>query len=225
MHIKRRDNRVLLYRSEWVPKGTQGNSHGYSVQRYVAGLDVDLELIPATVLAKLSAAEQSFVTARVIQPAIQRSAELRLAAERRERDPIWRLEQATDLIVEAAQRSEREVVPDSKVNAAKAALQNVRTLSRLQSQPQPPQSGSAAVSIAPLPSTNSKDSLKDALDAIRAARDAVTNGRYGQAPKEGVRSTYPYRKWAEILEAVTGSESKSLMRALQERGFAKTRGK
>ena len=225
MHLKKRDHRVLLYRSEWVPKGTQGNSHGYSVQRYVGSLDEYSESIPANVLPSLTKAEQAFVTTRVIEPALQRATELRLAAEKRKRDPIWRLEEATNLIVQAAQCSEREVVPDSKVNATKAALDNVRTLSRLQSQPQPPQSGSAAVSIAPLPSANSKDSLKDALEAIRAARDAVTNGRYGQAPKEGVRATYPYRKWAEILEAVTGSESKSLMRALQERGFAKTRGK
>ena len=225
MHLKKRDHRVLLYRSEWVPKGTQGNSHGFSVQRYVGSLDEYSESIPANVLPSLTTAEQCFVTARVIQPAIQRSAELRLAAEKREKDPIWRLEEATSLLAEAAQRSEREVVPDSKVNAARAALDNVRTLSRLQLPPPTPHSGSLTPSIQPPSSASSKDPLKDALDAIRAARDSVINGRYGTAPKEGVRSTYPYKRWAEILEAVTGTEGKSLMRALQERGFAKTRGK
>jgi hypothetical protein len=67
--------------------------------------------------------------------------------------------------------------------------------------------------------------LRDALAAIKAARDAVLAGRYGTAPAEGVRATYPYKKWAEIFEAVEGTGSDSLMRALQAKGFAKTRGK
>ncbi len=32
MHIKQRRGRALLYRSAWVPRGAEGNSHGYPTQ-------------------------------------------------------------------------------------------------------------------------------------------------------------------------------------------------
>ena len=53
----------------------------------------------------------------------------------------------------------------------------------------------------------------------------MLSGSYGIAPKEGVRATYAYKKWADIQQAVAGTTGDSLMRALQTRGFAKTRGK
>ena len=40
-----------------------------------------------------------------------------------------------------------------------------------------------------------------------------------------VRTTYAYKKRADILQAVTGTTGDILMRALQARGFAKTRGR
>ena len=69
------------------------------------------------------------------------------------------------------------------------------------------------------------DPLKAALGAIKLARDAVLTGRYGTAPAEGVRGTSVYKMWADIFETVGGSDGNSLMRALQAKGFAKTRGK
>lgn len=69
--------------------------------------------------------------------------------------------------------------------------------------------------------------MPDALNAIRVAAAAVRSGTYGRAPENGVRSTRPYRLWSEIYEAVCGTDgdpsSGSLLRALQDRGFAKSR--
>ena len=130
----------------------------------------------------------------------------------READPIWRLDDATHLVLEAAQKSESCVVPNSNVAAVQAALSKVRTISQTPTH-------------APPVENSKSDPLKDALVAIKAARDAVLEGRYGTAPVEGVRSTYPYRLWADIFETVGRSDGNSLMRALQAKGFAKTRGK
>lgn len=41
----------------------------------------------------------------------------------------------------------------------------------------------------------------------------------------GVRATYACRKWAKIFEAIEGTGSDSLLRALQAKEFAKTREK
>ena len=115
-------------------------------------------------------------------------------------------------MIEAAQKSESCVVPNSYVTAVQAALSTVRTIS------QTPTHSTVVVS-------SKSDQLKDALVAIKAARDAVLAGRYGIAPVEGVRGTNVYKLWADIFETVGSSEGNSLMRALQTKGFAKTRGK
>ena len=38
MHIKHRGQRALLYRSSWVKKGTEGNTHGFSRQTYLGSI-------------------------------------------------------------------------------------------------------------------------------------------------------------------------------------------
>lgn len=215
MHIKRRGARALLYRSTWVPKGAAGNTHGYSTQTLVGSLSIHALSLPPEIHGKLTDDEVKFVNAKLIQPARQAVEEVKRAAQLRESDPLWRLEEAARLSAEAAVCSERANVPASKVAAIHAALVKVRTITPMQ--PNAP--------IAPVADTGRSDPLQEALAAIRAARDAVLAGRYGSAPAEGVRATRPYKLWAEIFEAVSGTDGNSLMRALQTKGFAKTRGK
>jgi hypothetical protein len=221
MHIKRRGSRAMLYRSAWVPKGTNGNTHGYATQTFVGSLALDAERLPADIADKFTRAEVTYLENKLFEPARLAAQEKARAAESREGDAIWRLDEAARLVLEAANRSERGAVATAKVSAVHAALSRVRTIGQTFASPQIP---------APLVQACSNDApkadpLRDALLAIKAARDAVFAGKYGRAPAEGVRSTYPYRVWADILQAVEGSSDDSLMRALQSRGFAKTRGK
>lgn len=214
MHIKRRGTRAMLYRSRWIPKGANGNSHGYSQQIFVGSISADSggEALSAELMEKLTPEELQFLEEKLFQPARRAAEQRQKAAKEREADPVWRLAEAARLAHEAAHRSEGGAVPNSNVAAVQAALSKVRTIHQTPAH-------------AP-PAENSKsDPLKDALLAIQAARDAVLAGRYGTAPAEGVRSTYPYKLWADIFEAVGGSDGNSLMRALQAKGFAKTRGK
>ena len=220
MHIKRRGNRAMLYRSSWVPKGSSGNTHGYSIQTFVGSLGVDAERLPTELENKFSGDELEYLERHLFRPARIVSEQQMRAVEYREADPIWRLEEAARLSAEAAIRSERGAVPNVKVAAIQAALGKVRTITPLQLPPMP-----ASNSIPSSVESGRSDPLRDALMAIKAARDAVMAGRYGSAPAEGVRATYAYKKWSEIFEAIEGAGSDSLLRALQAKGFAKTRGK
>ncbi len=224
MHIKFRSARAILYRSLWVPKGTCGNTHGYSVQNYVGSLPLESIEVPTDLAALLSIEEVATVDSRVCAPARRAADEAKRTAERREADPIWRLEEAARLIAEAAIRSEKGVVPDSKLAAIQTAVAAVKSVSQFRPAAVVPPAPIAA-KPAVTPATERADALRDALEAINAARVAVLAGSYGSAPKEGVRTTYAYKKWADILQAVTGTTGDSLMRALQTRGFAKTRGR
>ena len=224
MFIKTKRTLALLYRSAWVAKGTCGNTHGYSVQNYVGSLPLESIEVPPDLAALLTSEELALVDSKVCGPARRAADEAKRSAERREADPIWRLEEAARLIAEAAIRSEKGVVPDSKLAAIQTAMAAVKSVSQFR----------AAVVVPPAPIaakpafttiTERADTLRDALDAINAARVAVLAGSYGSAPKEGVRTTYAYKKWADILQAVTGTTGDSLMRALQTRGFAKSRGR
>jgi hypothetical protein len=64
-----------------------------------------------------------------------------------------------------------------------------------------------------------------ALTAVQGAAQAVAAGRYGKAPAEQVRSTCTYRLWADLWAPVEGETEGSLLRALQDRGFVKRRGR
>lgn len=214
MYIKTRGNRKLLYRSNWVRKGAAGNTHGYPQPCKVWSLPVNTLELPAGLAAILTAEERSYVDAHVCAPA-------RFAAEsvrRRQLDPIWRLEEAERLGIEAAKFSEHAVVPDGKVAAVRAALAKVKTMSAFKTQVQTSELSAPEIQV-------KTDPMRDALKAIQTARDAVLSGRYGSAPAEGVRSTSTYKLWAEIFDLVGGADGNSLMRALQTRGFAKTRAK
>lgn len=222
MHIKRRGNRAILYRSSWVPKGANNNTHGYSIQTFVGSLPLDAEALPVDLKDIFSRDELEFLEIKLFQPARLVAEQEVRAAEMREADPMWRLDEAARLTMEAAERSERCVVPNVTVSAVQSALAKVRTIGPLQNQPQ--------INTAPQPQATPGDHPKtnplgDALVAIKTARDAVAAGKYGKAPAEGVRATYPYRVWADIFEAVGGTGGDSLMRTLQAKGFAKTRSK
>jgi hypothetical protein len=212
MHIKTRGSRAMLYRSHWVAKGANGNSHGYSQQTFIGSLPTGAEALPPALATKLSADEIAFLEAKLFQPARLAAEQTKRVLELRESDPVWRLDEAVRLTLEAAQRSEKGAVPNAKVAAVQFALSRVRTITPTSVQTQPVQQPTS-------------DPLKDALNAIKLARDAVLAGRYGIAPVEGVRGTTVYKLWADIFETVGGSDGNSLMRALQTKGFAKTRGK
>ncbi|WP_197032980.1 hypothetical protein [Thiomonas sp. FB-Cd] len=105
MHLKFRRNQALLYRSTWVPKGAQGNTHGYSRQSYLGSIPLTAAAIPDALQSKLTADELAFVESKICGPARQRAAEEQRAAELCERDPGWRIEEAQRLLGEAADRS------------------------------------------------------------------------------------------------------------------------
>ena len=213
MHIKIRGTRALLYRSQWIAKGSCGNSHGYSVQQFVGSLPLDATSLESEILNRLSAVEQAFVQERVLQPARLRAEQLAKEQERRRIDPVWRLEEAARLTQEAVQLSAHAAVPLNRITAIESQLVLLKTITSAIKRPP-----DAALSV-------KTDPLKDALNSIRTARDAVIAGRYGNAPAEGVRNTTVYRLWSQITESVTGSAEDSLLRTLQLRGYAKTRGK
>ena len=222
MHIKVRGSRAVLYRSSWVPKGTCGNTHGYAVQQCAGSLPIDSVSLPAELVNKFSGPELQLLETKIFQPARQVVQQKVREAEHHESDPIWRLEEAARLAIEAAERSERGSVPNSRVAAVQAALARVKTITAAPSHslaPAAPQSGAQA----PSSGQSKGDPLSDALAAIKVARDAVVAGRYGTAQTDRARTSPAYRLWAEILEAVQGKRGTSLMVALQGRDFVKTR--
>lgn len=214
MHIKTRRGSALLYRSTWVPKGTDNNTHGYSRQAYVGSLPLAAESIPAALLPKLSEDELAFIDAKICAPAKEAAERQRMEAVRRERDPGWRLDEACRLVREAAERSAGMPVPAARLADLQEALAGVKTDGPTQSTAKT--DGKAA---------EGDDPLRSALAAVQEAARAVAAGRYGKAPAEQVRSTRTYRLWADLWAAVEGETEGSLLRALQDRGFVKRRGR
>ena len=211
MHLKHRRGNALLYRSQWVPKGTDGNTHGYSRQAYVGSLPLAAESITAALLPKLSEDERTFMDAKVCAPAREAAERQRTEAERWERDPGWRLEEAQRLVNEAVERSAGMPVSAARLAALHGALAGVKA------------DGSAPHAATAM-SKVADDPLQSALAAVQGAARAVAAGRYGKAPAEQVRSTRTYRLWADLWEATQGEGDASLLRALQARGFVKRRG-
>ena len=205
MKINPRGRRAYLYRSRWVPAGPDV-PHAHPTEDYLGAIDTDAETIPPELLAILTEAEQAQLREKVLLPA----ARARAAAAKREQDPMWRIAEASRLLTEAAHCSQSALVPGSCLTSARHALDNIRLIDHLPTRPRTP------------PPRHADDKLADALVAIKAAADAVRNGAYGKAPVEGARSTRAYRLWSELYRAVEGDE-RSLLRALQEKGFVKWR--
>ncbi|MDE3105450.1 MAG: hypothetical protein KGK08_09780 [Acidobacteriota bacterium] len=209
MHMKTRRGRALLYRSTWIPKGSAGNTHGYTQQRYVGSIPLTAAAISSSLHSKLTQEEIAFVESKVCTPARQRATEENRAAEQRELDPGWRIEEALGLLGEAEKRSAGQPVPAAILDRVQQAV------SRLHAK------GSAVTAV----TTKSADPLAEALTAVRTAAQSVAAGHYGKAPAEGVRTTRTYKTWSQLLEAVQGENDSSLLRALQESGYVKRRGR
>lgn len=207
MKINLRGRRAYLYRRRWVPAGPDV-PHAHPAEDYLGAIDADAEVIPPELLMLLTEAEQAQLREKVLLPATQ----ARAAAAKRESYPLWRIAEASRLLTEAAHCSQSALVPGSSLMAARQALESIRLIDNIPTRP----------TVSPSPPRTSDDKLADALVAIKAAAEAVRNGAYGKAPVEGARSTRPYRLWSDIFQAIDSGE-RSLLRALQEKGFVKTR--
>lgn len=206
MHIKKRGTKALLYRSTWVSKGTEGNSHGFSRQVYVGSMSLLATEIPSGTGTKLTPAERELVERQVVRPAQQALACAQANAQKRVRDPLWRLEEGLRLLREAAALSAQGAVPASRVRELHAALASIQSI---------------GASSRPV----ERDPLEVAVEGLRNAAQAVANGHYGPAPEEGVRKSPIYVRWLEISEQVDGSAPDGLLRQLQARGWVKAKGR
>lgn len=207
MHIKTRRGRALLYRSEWVQKGAQGNSHGYTKQVYVGSIAQDATAIPVELSGRLAKDELNFLEDRICKPARDGIADQARETERRERDPAWRVAEAARLVDEAVERSAEQPVSAVTIAQLRERVERLRVAGE-QTKPK---------------TTPVTDPLAEALSAVRGAAQAVSSGRYGKAPAEQVRTTRTYRLWSELFELVQGESETSLLRALQAKGFVKKR--
>lgn len=206
MNFKHRGNRVSLYRSTWVPKGPE-TPHGYARQTYIGSVAENATVLPPNLASQLTQQEVVSLEERILRPAkLRREASVRQAAQR-ELDPLWRLDDALQLVAEAAERSLVSPVKAARTQLLRSALEGVKTVDGVAGSPR------AAVPSEP---------LLDALKAIALAAEAIRQGRYGRGPKIGARKTSVFRQWVEILAAIDGGDS-SLLRALQDTGFASRR--
>jgi hypothetical protein len=210
MHIKTRGTSSMLYRSTWIKKSSEGNTHGFSRQLYVGSLPTDTVLVPDDLKAKLSSDELAVLEAVVVGPARAAADVAKKRAEHRARDPVWRLDDALRLIREAAALSADALVPQGRITSVAEALAAVKSVGSVQSRQHPPK----------------VDPLGAALDAIRAAAQAIHAGHYGSAPVEGARRSKVYGDWIEITREVEGTGGAGgLLRALQGRGWVKAKSR
>ena len=205
MKINLRGRRAYLYRRRWVPAGPDV-PHAHPADDYLGAIDANAVSIPPELLAVLTEPEQAQLREKVLLPATQ----ARAAAAKRDLDPLWRIAEASRLLTEAAHCSQSALVPGSTLTATRKALESIRLIDQVPTRPSAP------------PPRAKDERLEEALAAIKAAAEAVRNGEYGKAPVEGARSTRAYRLWSELYRAFEGDE-RSLLRALQEKGFVKWR--
>lgn len=209
MHVKKRNNRRYLYRSRYVRKGTDSNSHGYSTQEFVGSLPADALEIPEDLAVRLSPREIAYVESKVVFPARQaaeqsrrQADEQRRAMDARDRDPRWRLEEALRLLTDACRLVSEggRGIDAAKVNALGATLEMVAVAGKVR-----------------------RDPFDAVLVAVASATAAVKAEHYGPAPAGNVRETDVYRRWRSIAEAVDSGKD-SLLKALQAKGWARVRG-
>jgi hypothetical protein len=205
MHIKHRPGRAMLYRSLWVRKGAEGNTHGFSRQTYVGSLALAAVEFPAELAQRLSPEEKAFVEQNVLQPARRTAEAERAEKERHARDPLWRLEEAIRLVRDASALSNAARVPASRVKAVHELLNTVRVIGQVSKQAE-------------------GDPMDDAIAAVRRAANAVGEGHYGAAPAEGVRKRPIYARWLELTAEMDGSAPAGLLRQLQKTGWVKAKG-
>ena len=142
----------MLYRSTWIKKNSENNSHGFSRQQFGGSLPVDAEAIPEGLACQLSDDEIAFVKRTVVAPAKVAAETLRREAASRAVDPMWRLEEAARLVREAAGLSVDAQVPFGRVKALADALNDVKSFGGT-----------------PRQEARRNDPVSDALDGLRAA--------------------------------------------------------
>ena len=204
MHAKKRNNRLYLYRPRYVRKGAEGNTHGYQKPAFVGSLPADSQEIPEKLAAKLLPDEIEYVENTIVLPARQAAAqshrqaeEQRRAAEARERDPRWRLEEALRLLTDAGTLAfgDGRGIDATKVNALSAAVEKLVVVGKVR-----------------------RDPLEAVVAAVASATEAVKAGHYGNAPSGSPRDSQEYKRWLRIREVVEAGPN-SLMKALQAKGW------
>jgi hypothetical protein len=208
MHAKKRNGRVMLYRSRYIRKGVEGNTHGYSMQEFVGSLPFDAKAIPEELTAKLLHDEIEYVENKVVLPA-RRAAEQsrrladeeRRALEDRERDPRWRLEEALRLLTDAGRLVSEtgRGIDAAKVSALGTALEKLAVVGKVR-----------------------RDPLDAVVAAVVSATAAVKSGHYGNAPSGNPRDSQEYKRWLRIREVVESGPD-SLMKTLQAKGWVMVR--
>lgn len=206
MNIKRRGTRLYLYRSRWVARCSE-HAHGYGLQEYIGSLSSDAQTVPVQLKAQLTDAEQERLERDVCSPARRRAADELQRAAHREQDPLWRIQEAARLLAEAASLSADRRVPQCQLDAVAHRLSQIAI---------------QEASVTRVPTPVRTEPMLVALNAVKAATEAVESGAMGRAPAEGVRATRTYQLWAKLFEAVSGDDI-SLLRALQEKGFVKAK--
>lgn len=206
MHIKKRGKKALLYRSVWVSKGAEGNSHGFSRQVYVASLQQSSTELPSEIAVMLTPAERAFVELRVLTPAKEEMARRAANDEKRSRDPLWRLDEALRLSREASALSAQARVPAERVRELQKSLAAVHVVGVLERPVE-------------------RDPLESALEALCKAARAVAEGHYGTAPEGHARKSGVYSRWLEIVAQVDGGASDGLLRELQARAWVKAKSR
>ena len=215
MHIKKRGSRALLYRSSWTPKGAEHNTHGFARQIYVGSLALDATTLPPELAAKLTAEECELVTQRVLEPAREALARAFNSAEQRRLDPLWRLQECTVLVREAAELSAQSAVPEPLIAELAAELRQIRCSGA----PQEVGTGVEKSAIA----ESGTDPLESVRERLDSAARAIAAGHYGPAPSQGVRATRVYSVWADIAAHLEGANEQGLLRQLQTAGWVKSR--
>lgn len=210
MHAKQRNGRFQLYRSTYVRKGKNGNSHGYGLQKFVGSLAADSLEIPPELAGKLTDEECGYVERKVLGPARQAAEAKRVAEAMRERDPNWRVKEAVRLLREADKlaKGDEGILEAQQV---KDLLDVARALSM---------AGGAPEAEKPL-----EDPLGDVLVSIQRAAQAVGDGCYGRAPAKNFNATQPAQLWKAITQAINGDVAGSLLRRMQDAGFVKAKGR
>lgn len=209
MHIKQRGLRAMLYRSKWIAKNTRGNTHGFSEQTFVGSLPIGAIAVPESLKGRLSTEELDFVEKQILLPARLAEEHARRAAIARQKDPLWRVEEAQRLLEQVAALSQESTVPAARLRTLKEALAGIQVHPRPTHAPE-----------------QQTDPLRDAVISLEAAAKAVAGGRYGRASPGSSRRSQVYENWQAIVRHVEGgnTESESLLRTLQSMGWVKTRG-
>ena len=118
----------MLYRSTWIKKGVEGNSHGFARQTYIGSLALDALAIAPELLALLANNEIALLNKSILEPARLAAQARQAQAEHQRQDPVWRLNEAARLVREAAELSCRAFVPQDRIKALTDALAEVKSL-------------------------------------------------------------------------------------------------